>query len=448
MPFLANLGPLTIVTILLVVAGVACIDLRQRMRHGRSNILFAAVLGTVLSLGLIHFTRLLLDPAFTDSTHLMAVGLVMLLLGWSLLFGPWEASIKATALGMFVFWIAFAILIREEPERQLLHLIATAVALVPAGIWCALFLRYHTERVSYVLMMFFGGMLSTVPILFYDALVHRGAEMQFFLFRIVPESFSLTSQSFVSGQLGMAASVNQTVMSTFIMFLIVGIIEEGSKGWVVKRNGEKVFTSINDALELSIITAIGFAFAENIINPSYFMGFVRDYLLVPSRPDIASFLSNVAGRSVLTSMVHIVSTGVLGYFLGRAVFAHSILQQRTTEGASLWLLRELEAIFRVPAASFYRVAMLVCGVLCSVLLHGAFNFLVSFPDLLPGRPQTLGALLGMEGGMLDAFPLLLFPALFYVVGGFWLLTHLFESRENDEDRGHVVEVQTFVHEPA
>ncbi len=448
LPLLTGLDATRTIVVLAAVALMAGLDIAQRRSSKRSHLLFATVLGTILSFGLIEFTQVLLTPESSQNAHVMALGLILLVIGWHVLFGPWESSIKATVLGTFVFWVSYSILSHEDPSRRVLHLIAVAVALIPAFVWCALFLRYHSERISRVLMMFFGGMLSTVPILFYDALVRRGAELQFFLFRIVPESFNATSQSFVSGQLGVLPSVNQTILSTFISFLIVGLIEEGSKGWVVKRSGEAVFASINEALELSIIAAIGFAFAENIINPTYFMSFVRDYLLVPQTPDIAGFLSNVAGRAVLTSMVHIVSTGVMGYFLGRAVFAKSILAEAESQGSSLAILRELESIFRVPYTVFYRVAMLASGIVCAVLLHASFDFLVTFPDLLPGQPHTLGALFGRQGSFLDVFPLLLFPALFYVVGGFWLLTHLFESRENDEDRGHLVQVETFVHEPA
>ena len=66
-----------------------------------------------------------------------------------------------------------------------------------------------------------------------------------------------------------------------------------------------LFVSIDDVMQLGIIVAIGFSFAENIVNPVYFTSFVQDYLLHGSVPDVAGFLSNVLGRSVLTVRRHL-----------------------------------------------------------------------------------------------------------------------------------------------
>jgi hypothetical protein len=65
---------------------------------------------------------------------------------------------------------------------------------------------------------------------------------------------------------------------------------------------------------------------------------------------------------------------------------------------------------------------------------------VTLPDVLPGNPRTLGALFGSSpDSPLHYFSLLLFPSLLYVVGGFWFLTGLFMSRENEKEmpRGNI-----------
>lgn len=426
------------------VAVVGCFDMTLRIRRKKTRLLSACVLGTVLAYGLITVGKILLRPGGHAGAQVMACAFVLVIIGWSVLFGPWSAKTKAAVLGFFVFWVSFAILMEDTPQDRLLRVVAALVALIPACIWCGLFLRYHTEKISRVLMMFFGGMLSTVPILFYDALVRSGTEFEFFLFRIIPQNFSATSQSFVTGQLGVTTSVHRGVLVSLLSFFIVGLIEECSKVWVIKRNGETMFSSVNEAIELSIIVAIGFAFAENVINPSYFMSFVRDYLLLPDTPQIGAFVSNVAGRSILTSMVHILSTGVFGYFYGRAVFAASILQEERKQGIPLVFLQKAESILHVKMVDLYRWMMWWAGMLSAIALHGAFDFLVTIPDILPGQPRSLGELLGISNSFLGAFPLLMFPALFYVVGGFWLLTRLFEERENEEERGHLVRVEAFV----
>lgn len=436
--FLSDFSLGRTIAVVLAVTALASFDLIQRVRHRRTHYLFACVLGTVLSVGLIKITTIFLTSGLPQNAVTMALAVLLLVLGWKALFGPWEAATKVTVLGTFLFWIALTILLRDPPDSRMVRVLAAGVALVPAAVWCLLFLKYHRERFSSVLLLFLSGMLATVPILFYDALVRHGVTLNFFLFTVTPESFNQSSQAFAAGQL-VGGGVRTALLGSFVSFLIVGFIEEGSKLWVLQKSGQRIFSSIDDVLQLSIITAIGFAFAENIINPTYFTGFVRDFLLHPDTRDIGGFLTNVLGRSVLTTMVHVVSTGVAGYFLGRAIFAQPFLEDEPRRGAFFSLHNVLHRMLRLPEAKIFRAEMVFIGLASAILLHSAFNFLVTLPDMLPGHPQSLGQMLRMpEGSFLQNIPFLLLPSLFYVVGGFWLLTELCLRRENQKERGHVV----------
>lgn len=426
-------------TVACAVAGMGLLT----SKHAKEYV-FAIVLGTIVSFVLIGFERTLLSARSPDA-FFMAIGVVGIALAWRFLFGPWIAHIKATVLGTFIFWVMFHLLWQKTGIERTAHLLAIGVALIPAVIWCALFLKYHWERMSLVLLMFFSGMLSTAPILFYDALVRRGAELHFLLFRIVPENFTRSSNALVTGAVVDSASVRATLLSTLLAFLLVGLIEEASKFWVLRRSGTEFFRSINDVVELGIIVAIGFAFAENIINPTYFVGFVREYLLAPSTADWASFAGNVIGRSILTTMVHIVATGVLGYFLGLAIFAEPMLEEARLHGKTSLLSGIAWMVLQWPEKAVFRRQMILTGFLIAVVLHGLFNFMVSLPDLLPGNPRTLGELFGLPAGSwLHMISLILIPSLFYVLGGFWILSTLLFRNENKKERGRLVVTDTFV----
>jgi len=294
--------------------------------------------------------------------------------------------------------------------------------------------------------LFLAGMLSTVPILFYDALARHNVELHFFLFRVQPESFSRVATLFVGEHMTSLTGMKQVLLTSLLTFLVVAIIEEVSKFWVLARSGRRLCTSIDDVLQLSVIVAIGFAFAENIVNPVYFRAFVQQYLLAAPGPDLGGFLGNVLGRSVLTSMVHIVSTGVFGYFYGLSIFAAPYLRERIEAGRTYAVLSALHRLLRLPAVSIFRIQMLLTGFISSVTLHAAFNFMVTVPEILPGRPDIVGQLLPSLSSVpvLSQMPVLLFPAMLYVVGGFWLLTGLFVKKENMRERGHVLTVEEFV----
>jgi hypothetical protein len=410
---------------------------------------FAFGLGALLTFAILGFSRAVFKGQAGNDPFAVALGIVCVAGMWRMLFGPWTAHIKVTVLGTFIGLMLLHTLWPEEPERLKAHLLAIFIALIPAGIWCALFLQEHKQKKSAVLLMFFAGMLSTVPILFYDALVRSGAELQFFLFRITPESFSRSSSAFVSGSLAPMPDIRSTLLSTLITFMIVGLIEESSKMWVVSRSAKVVVSSIDDVLQLSVIVAIGFAFAENILNPTYFIAFVQQYLLTPESPQWGEFLGNVVGRSILTSMVHILSTGVMGYFLGLAIFAGPVVSDVEREGREFIVAYALSRLLRLPEKAVFRVQMLVTGLLLATVLHGLFNFTVTLPDLLPSHPRTIGDLVGSpQGSFLHSIAFLLIPSLFYVVGGFWVLTSLFTRRESAKERGLPIVTDAFVREEA
>src|SRR3989344_6132044 len=128
---------------LLAVALLASWDLTQRIKHRNAHYLFACILGTLLSVGFILFPRTLLSSTGLDNGFALGFGIVLLILAWRLLFGPWEAETKATILGAFVFWIALHMLWKENDAQRFSHLIAIGIALVTAVISCMLFRSYQ-----------------------------------------------------------------------------------------------------------------------------------------------------------------------------------------------------------------------------------------------------------------------------------------------------------------
>jgi len=429
-----------------LVIGALAIFAQYRWKKTRDYV-FAALIGTGLSFGLMGLARAMLTVGTKNDPFIMALGIVCVIVLWRFLFGPWSSQVKATVLGTFILWVGVHVVFKEPADERIAHLIAAAVALVPAMVWCWFFLEYHKQHKSLILLMFFAGMLSTAPILFYDAVVRRGIEFQFFLFRIVPENFSRVSSAFVSGNIVTSSGVKSTVVAMLISFLIVGLIEETSKMWVLNKSGRTFFSSIDDVIQMAVIVAIGFAFAENVLNPSYFLSFVREYLTEASEPQWWVFLGNVSGRSILTTMVHIVSSGVLGYFLGLSIFATSYLNDVHKKGDSSFFADLSYWIFRLPPKRMFRVQVMATGLIIATVLHGMFNFMVTLPDMLPGNPETFGDLLKLgSGNFLHYIPILLLPSFLYIVGGFWIFTLLFYRQESLKERGLPVVSDTFVKE--
>lgn len=433
------------ITIACALLAVIAIDLLRRIRHRPSHLMAATFLGSTLAVGLIRGAAYALQSGGRSPVFL-ALAVLLVVVGWYMLFGPWEPYTKVAVFGTFLGWIVYEQWALDPTSANTERAIAAGSALIPAVIWCWLFLKYHTERLVAVLLLFLAGMLSTIPILFYDALTRHAVTLNFFFFSITPLSFQSVARLFVQSGLGVQGTT-AILLTSFLSFTCVAVVEEMSKYWAMRHSAPQFFRSIDDVLQLSIMVAIGFAFAENVINPTYFTAFVREYLLHGAARDVRAFLGNVLGRSVLTSMVHIVSTGVLGYFSGLAFFAPSYLADRAMLGLTSRVRSVLARLLHVSEIRLFRVQMLAMGICAAVFLHGMFNLLVSLGDILPGSPQTLRDVLPMLPSVFERVPLLLVPALLYVVGGFWLLTGLFLLQSSERERGQKRIAEEFVVAP-
>jgi hypothetical protein len=407
------------------------------------------VFGIVVGLGLTMVLLWLHSHMFTDEITRQPFVLTALLLfiaaTWRFLFGPWNVETRATVLGTCIVVLMGMIIYGETTETRAAYLLSIAVAIIPAVLWCVFFLHEHRQRFSLVLLTFFAGMLATGPILFYDSLVKGGMQFHFLLFRVIPENFNQAASSLVSSLHSSPQVLYTTMISMLVSFLIVGFIEEVSKFWVLSHSGKSFCQSIDDVLQLSIVAAIGFACAENVLNPSYFVGFVNAYVLEAAKPDWMSLLGNVLGRSILTNMVHIISTGIIGFALGYSMFARAYLKDERHKGTDHSMLSFFSKITWIPEPLLFKGTVITLGLTASVITHGVFNFIVSLPSILPGNPSSLADAFGMSGtNILSFIPILLIPSLIYVVGGLWLLTYLFSRRSAQKEHGRVVSVSTFV----
>lgn len=448
MQWIIGLGKINTASLAVVFGFIAVLAVIAQLKWQKlREYAFAVTAGTVIAWTLLNFHTTLFNGTIKQDPFLLAFTFVCIVVAWRALFGPWQPGVRAAVLGSFIGWILLSLLWKQPESQRLAYVLTIAIALVPAGLWLALFLRYHLQRKALVMLMFFGGMLSTAPILFYDAMVKRGIELHFFLFKITPENFSRTSSLFVSSSLS-RSGVSETIVSLLVSFMFVGLIEEGSKYWIVRHTGERFFSSIADVVQLSIVVAIGFACAENILNPSYFQGFVKIYLL-SSQPQWGAFFANVLGRSVLTSMVHIVATGIMGYLLGISIFARQYLIQAREAGRKYNWLYLLNYLLRVPQKVIFERVALISSLVIAAAVHGLFNFLVTLPNSLPGSPRTIGQMFGLEtANILYNVPFLLIPSLLYVVGGFWLVSYLLSNEESQRERGIKVVTETFVSQRA
>jgi hypothetical protein len=151
-----------------------------------------------------------------------------------------------------------------------------------------------------------------------------------------------------------------SVMAFGLIFL--AFAEEYSKHLIVRFTDDDSIRSINDAIEFSIIVGLAFAFAENVL--LYFPQLL-------AQGDMPTLLL----RSVLTVLMHVVASGILGYFYGLAHFSSE--EVRRGHGGRGPLYRLLHRIFLFRREGLYHEAKLFEGLVLAGAYHAAFNIAAS-----------------------------------------------------------------------
>jgi protease PrsW len=190
------------------------------------------------------------------------------------------------------------------------YLILAGFSFLPALIILRVFLKRDSQKeepAGLIARTFFLGILAILPALVMESVL------------------SLFS-----------AALPRLLLNFFHAFLVAGLCEEAVKMWVVRgysarRSG---FDEITDGIVYAVTAGLGFAFYENMM---YAMG--------------SSHMIGILLLRGLTSVpLHALSSGFMGYYIGRSYFGN-----RSYFG---W------------------------GLMAAVLIHGLYDFIV-FSPLLP-----------------------------------------------------------------
>lgn len=275
--------------------------------------------------------------------------------------------------------------------------LATVLAVVPACIWGYIFYKKQVGKKSMVAITFSAGALFVTPLLAYKYM------WQFFPWLNAFEY----AHPFKDDLVGFS-TFGMIPLDVIITFMIVGVIEELTKHWAVKVTDKGRIHSIDDAIEMSIMAALGFSFAENML---YF------YNIISSR-GVEDILYPFIFRSLFSTFAHILFSGVLGYYYGMALFATDVLKEKHNE--KRWVVtRWFSRLIHFKKDTVFHEEKMAQGVLIAITLHAIFNIFLEMN-----------------------WTFLLVP---YLTGGFIYLSMLLERKEDhkvyervDENRNDVL----------
>jgi RsiW-degrading membrane proteinase PrsW (M82 family) len=269
-------------------------------------------------------------------------------------------------------------------EKFIRIALAAVLALVPACIWGYIFYKKQVGQKSMLARTFIAGALFVAPLLAYKSLWAYFPWLNAFEY----------THPFKDDLVGFS-TFGFVPLDVIFTFMIVGVIEEVTKLWAVKATDKRRICSIDDAIEMSIMAALGFAFAENIL---YF------YNIISNR-GVENILYPFIFRGLFSTFAHIMFSAVLGYYYGVAIFATDIVKEEHNQ-KELKVTKFFSRLFHLKKDTVFHEEKMVQGLLIAVSLHAVFNIFLEMN-----------------------WTFLLVP---FLTGGFIYVSYLLEKKEDNK----------------
>ena len=302
------------------------------------------------------------------------------------------------------------------------------ICLIPILGWLWFFQKKQPEKRFYVILTFVAGMISIVPIKLYekywDTAVGYFEHVNLFLYlaELVNAPTIAKLLSFVS--VHVLATIGLFLFAAMLMFLlefvsgdnsvrlfrqkavkiiespaffivvgvlcgvvayftslslpekiwffvIVGMLEEFIKHLVLRFADDEKILSVDDALEYSIIVALGFVFVENIL-----------YLDKVLSGDPSTFILSVfiLLRSTISVIAHVCFSAVFGYFYGIARFSKEFYREEQKNNQHPFIHR-LHQVFHLREETIFHEEKMLEGMLLAMILHAVFNSLLEYEKI-------------------------------------------------------------------
>ncbi len=138
--------------------------------------------------------------------------------------------------------------------------------------------------------------------------------------------------------------------------LFLSVIEEYIKHLVVRFVDDKKIRDVDDAITLSIMVGLAFALMESII-----YGITN------------GDMSIVIPRAMLSIPIHIIASGIFGYFYGLSHFAKPLIENAGRE--KTYKFKWLHRILLFKRSTVYEDEKIVEGMVVASIIHAVCNLL-------------------------------------------------------------------------
>jgi len=272
---------------------------------------------------------------------------------------PLKVILQSFVVGLFAMIPVFAYRYIYQHFLPALSEFRIFEPLLKSSIFSGLFVFLFNLGVLSVVLLLLSGVVSLILNFFSHAILIN------FKSAIKDEPFGFIAVSLL---LGIAVSLQNFVQNIFDVSVIgtalgtvlfLAVIEEYVKHLIVRITDDKKIRDIDDAITLSVVVGLAFAFVETII-----------YSL------ISGSIGLIFYRAMISIPIHLVASGIFGYYYGLAHFAKPILEFDKHKRSPL--RKWFSTIFTLKKFAVFREEKMVEGMFFATLFHAGMNLLFEF----------------------------------------------------------------------
>ncbi len=255
----------------------------------------------------------------------------------------------------------------------MIFLLSFITALIPVAIWYTILIRAKRKGMAtfFFIMLFFAMVFGFIWFLYFQQSIKN------YLFPLI----------------GMG-----------ITYLIIGIIIEYGKNFIIRFIGKNYFHDIDDVVDMAFATALGFTLAEN------FLYFYSMFSLGIYTESAIYIVKEILKQELFILPIHLLTSGFFGYYYGVSLFA----KKRNGEKQS----------------HTFKTIQILKGTFISTVLYGTFFMLKE----LDFTTQDIFNYFGLENFLfgIDEKLLPIISYIFFFIGSFFLF-QLIEGKRFIED---------------
>ena len=330
--------------------------------------------------------------------------LVLTTLIWGIVFykkdyhpQPLKVVLKSFGVGLFSMIPVFAYKFAYQHALPELSEFRIFRPLLDSPLWRGAFVFALNLVMLSVLLFFLSGTVSLILNFFsHESLANLKKALR-------QEPFGFVTVSLLIGVVTLLQRWIQNTWDSPLLatalgsILFLAIIEDYVKHLIVRVTDDKRLKDIDDAITLSIVVGLAFAFTETVV-----------YGI------LAGDIKLIFFRTLVSMPIHVVASGIFGYYYGLAHFAKPIVALESGEKtyhSHLWGMAShgwLHRILTLKRSTMYSEEKIIEGFLFATAFHALANVLFEL---------SLGII---------AVPLIVF--------GVWFVTRLYKNGQRENRR--------------